>query len=61
MRVYKIDPVNFGGADSLGLGKVAPFIARGIRPVIDDESWSQTLNELDAMVSGKDEKKRVKI
>ena len=60
MRVYKIDPVNFGGADSLGLGKVAPFIARGIRPVIDDESWSQTLNELDAMVSGKDEKKRGK-
>ena len=46
ITLYEMDSVEFGSADTLGLGRVTPFIARGIRPIIPDEFWSQTVNDL---------------
>ena len=51
LRLYEMDSVEFGSADTLGLGRVTPFIARGIRPIIPDEFWSQTVERFNATVN----------
>ena len=52
LRVYEMDSVEFGSADKLGLGRVPPFIACGIRPIIPDKFWSHTLDRFNATVNG---------
>ena len=46
-----MDSVEFGSADTLGLGRVTPFIARGTRPILPDEFWSQTVRRFNATVN----------
>lgn len=40
MRVYSMDPVELENAESPGLGRVHPFIAKNVRPVLEDTDWN---------------------